>query len=824
MATNDVLTLLIILVLYVFICGAPLFTIMLAGTALGTVFSARGFEINFDGAINKMFRISSRDEIEVLSTIPLFIAAGYILAEARTADRLVRFANAMLGWMPGGLAIVTIGTCALFTVFTGASGVTIIALGGVLMPALVRNGYPEKFSMGLIAGTGSVGLLFPPALPLFIYGTVYGLTGLDKETWATERFLFAGVVPGMVLIGMLSAVAIFVAVRKKLPRQKFAVSELAVSFLIALPELFIPFGVILGLATGFALPDIAALTVVYVLVLELGIFRILERVVPRPMAHTFRTIKFGQLWGISVEAIAMIGAIFAIIFASTAFTDFMVNAEVPRKLVIFTQEHVSSKIVFLLAINVILLIVGTVMDIFSAIVVVLPLIAPISRAYGIDPYHLGVIFLLNLEVGYLHPPVGLNLFLTSVKFQKPITDVMWATIPFLITMIVALLVITYVPALTWVPPPERVAPVNNLVEMVDNGVEESKVSIPEIVLVDAAGSPLIKDAKNQLDEVELKLRDPKIADRDKAALKTREAELKRVVRRLVDCRAKPAAAAPATDGAEAKPESPEDRDRKIQSCQKLFFDVTNCRPHPARSTPDELACANKAIATWTVERLNEDDPINAIVIVDKVALVDETNAPLTLEEEVMGPDGRPQKDKDDNTITKTIAIVGPDGKSPVTRTLAWCDELEFSADRETCHKLFVAASNCKINFEPADASCVEAKCPAKPGDPAPSAGSAGSAGSGTAVAPANDGCKQAAAAECAKQPIAACVLAAAKEWASDSHSVALRPKLKGSGSAVVNDDEGSDLGLSLKGGLIGLAIVVSTQFLMRRRRRDVKAA
>nr|MBA3541440.1 TRAP transporter large permease subunit [Deltaproteobacteria bacterium] len=215
------LTILLILLLLAFISGSPLFTIMLGATALGSYFSTRGFEIGFNGAIGKMFGISSRDEIEVLSTIPLFIYAGYMLAEAKTADRLVRFANAMLGWVPGGLAIVTICTCALFTVFTGASGVTIIALGGVLMPALVKNGYPERFAMGLIAGTGSVGLLFPPALPLFIYGTVYGLTGLDKENWDTGRFLFAGVVPGMLLIAMLSAVAIFVAVKKKLPRQKF---------------------------------------------------------------------------------------------------------------------------------------------------------------------------------------------------------------------------------------------------------------------------------------------------------------------------------------------------------------------------------------------------------------------------------------------------------------------------------------------------------------------------------------------------------------------------------------------------------------------------
>src|SRR6187401_114268 len=234
-------TLLIILLAIVFISGAPLFTIMLGGTALGALYGARGFDADLDGAIAKLFGTGTGEQVNVLSTIPLFIYAGYLLAEAKTADRLVRFANALLGWIPGGAAIVTIGTCALFTVFTGASGVTIIALGGVLMPALVKVGYPERFSVGLIAGTGSVGLLFPPALPLFIYGTVYGLTNLEPEIWDTRRFLFAGIVPGMVLVGMLSAVAVTVAIVKKLPRQKFNVKELAESFFLALPELFVPF-------------------------------------------------------------------------------------------------------------------------------------------------------------------------------------------------------------------------------------------------------------------------------------------------------------------------------------------------------------------------------------------------------------------------------------------------------------------------------------------------------------------------------------------------------------------------------------------------------
>src|SRR5262245_51795123 len=268
----------VMLLMIAFVSGSPLFTIMLGAAALGAMSLDRPFNAEFDGMVEHILNVGLGDQVQVMSTIPLFIYAGYLLAESGTADRLVRFANALLGWIPGGLAIVTIGTCALFTVFTGASGVTRIALGGVLMPALVRVGYPEKFSVGLIAGTGSVGLLFPPALPLFIYGTVYGLTNLDPEIWDTRRFLFAGIVPGIVLVGMLSVVAVTVAVWKKLPRQKFEFGELGKSFLLALPELFVPFGVILGLASGFELPSVAALTVVYVVVLEIGVARLLGRI------------------------------------------------------------------------------------------------------------------------------------------------------------------------------------------------------------------------------------------------------------------------------------------------------------------------------------------------------------------------------------------------------------------------------------------------------------------------------------------------------------------------------------------------------------------
>jgi tripartite ATP-independent transporter DctM subunit len=560
-----------------FVSGAPLFTIMLGATALGAWSGVINlpFSKEFDGNIAMIQHVGLGDQVETMSTIPLFIYAGYLLAESGTADRLVRFANAMLGWVPGGLAIVTIGTCALFTVFTGASGVTIIALGGVLMPALVRQGYPEKFSIGLIAGTGSVGLMFPPALPLFIYGTVYGLSS-SKEMqaiWDTRRFLFAGIVPGMVLIGMLSAVAVAVAIKKRLPRQKFSASELGKSFVLAVPELMIPFGVIIGLVVfGFGLPEIAALTVVYTVALELGV----SRIIPgwgKPLAPRV-------LWTTSREAIAMVGAIFIIIFASTALTDFMVNAEVPRKIVAWTQAHVESRLVFLLAINVILLLVGTVMDIFSAIVVVLPLIAPIAERYGVDPYHLGVIFLLNLEVGYLHPPVGLNLFITSVKFQRPITEVMWATIPFLVTMIVALAVVTYLPVLTEISTsmspydPARSGRVQDLSNMIHVAVEERSV-VREVALVDAAGTPL------------------------------HDAAGRPVVKRIDDCNAI--------------------KDEIARGgCQQVFFDVKACR-----GKPDELACSHRAVARWVVKSLNTTDDHSVQVIpVTEVALVTSDGAPI----------------------------------------------------------------------------------------------------------------------------------------------------------------------------------------------------
>ncbi len=449
------------LVIFAFVTGSRLFAVMIFLCAAGAALSTRSFESEFGGFMSEFLKMGTGDAATIFSTIPLFIYAGYLMAVSKTAERLVRFSNALLGWMPGGLGIVTILACSIYTTFTGASGVTIVALGSLLMPALIKSRYPARFSLGLVTGTGSVGLLFPPALPLFIFGTVLGLQQeLTKKwmaqnpdwEWATERFVWAGIVPGLVLVGSLSLVVIVIAVIKKVPRQRFDLAEAGRSFLIALPELALPVLIIAALATGLGdISQIASLTVMYLLVVEMAVYR---------------DVKPRDLWHITKESMALIGAIFIIVFASNAVTNYLVTADVPKALVEWTRDHIDSRVGFLLALNLLLLIVGMMMDIFSAILIVLPLVAPIAFEYGVDPYHLGVIFLLNLEIGYLTPPVGLNLFIASFKFRKPVTEVVYAVLPFIVTMIFALMIVTYVPALTVVPPPKPRGNLDGLVQVV----------------------------------------------------------------------------------------------------------------------------------------------------------------------------------------------------------------------------------------------------------------------------------------------------------------------------------------------------------------------
>ena len=448
------------------IFGAPLFAILLGASSYGafgtsTADTHRTFWNDFALQVQDVLSMATGEQASVLSTIPLFIFAGYLMAEAKAADRLVAVARAGLGWLPGGLAIVTIVACALFTTFTGASGVTIVALGGLLLPALLRENYSERFALGLVGGTGSVGLLFPPAVPLIVYGTVYGYNAqavassesegatLTLIDFTADRFLFAGIVPGLVLVCILCLYAMLVAARSRVPRQPFDGPGLWRGLAHALPELIVPVLVILGLRLGLDLPDVAALTVTYILIIEIA---------------WYRDLSLRSVWPIVRESMVLVGAIFIIIFAAVAFTNFLTTAQVPETVFHWVMDRLDSPWMFLLALNGVLLLVGMTMDIFSAIVVIVPLIIRPAQAFGIDPFHLGVIFLLNLEIGYLTPPVGLNLFITGFAFKKPILTVTRATMPFLACMLAALVLVTYIPALTVVPPKQRRGPVRTLID------------------------------------------------------------------------------------------------------------------------------------------------------------------------------------------------------------------------------------------------------------------------------------------------------------------------------------------------------------------------
>jgi len=402
------------------ILGAPVF-VVLGGTAL-LLFVAEGVRVASIPV--ETYRIIVSPSIP---TIPLFTLAGYILAEGRGSQRLVRLFRALFGWMPGGLPIAATLVCGFFTTFTGASGVTILALGGLLLPVLLQSGYLERFSVGLLTATGSIGLLFPPSLPVILYGVVAHIPIPD---------LFkAGILPGILMIAAVCIFGIREGVRSKTPRPRFDTREAAAALWESKWEILLPVIALVGIFGGFCtLIEAAAMTVVYALVVETMIYRDLHPT--RDLPRVF------------VKCVTLVGGVFIILGAAMGLTNYLVDAEVPAKAAMWVQSHIHSRTLFLLGLNGFLLIVGCLMDIFSAIVVVVPLILPISQVFGIDPLHLGMIFLANLELGYLTPPVGMNLFLASYRFDKPLIQVYRNVLPFLLVLLVVVLLITYFPALT----------------------------------------------------------------------------------------------------------------------------------------------------------------------------------------------------------------------------------------------------------------------------------------------------------------------------------------------------------------------------------------
>jgi len=408
---------------------AALFVLALLGMPLFTVlgsFGLLGFHamhINASAVAVEMYRLA---EAPLLIAIPMFTFAGYLLAESRAPERLVTVSRAALGWLPGGLALVALVACALFTAFTGASGVTIIAVGGLLMPALIADRYDRRFVDGLLTTSGSLGLLLPPSLPIILYGYVAS-TSVDK-------LFAAGFVPGLLLVVVLGAYAARVAKRSGAGRQAFSWAELRRAVRGAAWELPLPLVVIGGIYSGkVTLTEAASLTAMYALVVEVLVYR---------------DIKPRDLPRILTESMVLVGGILVILATALALTNYFITAEVPTRLFDWIQQYVHSKAVFLVLLNVFLLIVGCLMDIFSAILVVVPLIAPVAAGYAVDPVHLGIIFLLNLEIGYSTPPVGLNLFIASLRFGRPVVDLYRASLPFLALYILVLVVTTYVPGLS----------------------------------------------------------------------------------------------------------------------------------------------------------------------------------------------------------------------------------------------------------------------------------------------------------------------------------------------------------------------------------------
>ncbi len=413
----------IILVLLA-VFGAPLFAIIATSAMVG-------FLSDDVDLMNMALEIQSIASLPFLAAIPLFTFAGYLLSESNAPKRLVRLTGAMLGWMPGGLAIVCLAACAFFTAFTGASGVTIIALGAILYPALQHDGYPDKFSLGLVTSAGSLGLLFAPSLPLILYGII-------AEVPIDDLFL-AGILPGLIMLVMLSGWSLWVNRSMRRPLSSFSFKKLRAALRESIWELPLPIVVLGGIYSGFfAVSEAAAVTALYVLIVEVLVLR---------------EIRISDMPRIMRASMMLVGGILLILAVSLASTNYMIGAGIPQMLLEFVAGLVTSQTTFLILLLLFLLVLGAILDIFSAIVLVVPLILPIAAGYDVHAVHLGIVFLAAMQLGYLTPPVGLNLFIASYRFEKPIMHVYSATFPFLVILMLSVLVITFWPELSlWLLP------------------------------------------------------------------------------------------------------------------------------------------------------------------------------------------------------------------------------------------------------------------------------------------------------------------------------------------------------------------------------------
>ena len=400
--------------------GVPLFVVLGAGSLI----AAHAAGLDPAVLIVEMMRLASSPN---LMAIPLFTLAGVALSRGGAPERLLAMFNAGFGWMPGGLAIVALVACAFFTAFSGASGVTILALGGLLYPILMRENYSTNFSLGLLTASGSLGLLFPPSLAILLYGIVANVN--------IEQLFVAGIVPGVVLLAMLAVYSAVVSRRIGISRRPFSLAALAAAARRGVWDLLLPVGIVVGLFGGYVTAtEAATCTAAYALLLETVIHRNLR--------------SLTNLYEIFRETVVLVGSLLIILGVALGLTNLLIDAQVPMKILALMERNVNSQLHFLLLLNLFLLVVGCLMDIFSATVVVVPLILPLAQRFGVDPVHLGIVFLANLEIGYLTPPVGINLFLASQRFRAPMLSLFLAALPFLLIMLVWLALITYLPELS----------------------------------------------------------------------------------------------------------------------------------------------------------------------------------------------------------------------------------------------------------------------------------------------------------------------------------------------------------------------------------------
>ncbi len=405
----------------------PLFVIIAASAMLGFYSE----EIDLSVISIEIYRLA---EMSILLAIPLFTFAGYLLGESNASTRLVNISNSLFGWMPGGLAIVAIFACALFTAFTGASGITIIALGALLYPALKQSGYSDKFNLGLLTSSGSLGLLFAPSLPLILYGVIAQQSNLNQPVGIDQLFI-AGILPGLLMLAMLATYAMLQPGIAQNHR-KFNYVATVEAIKAAKWEIPLPILVLGGIYGGFfAVSEAAAITALYVLIVEVFILR---------------EISLRRLPIIMRDSMVLVGGIMIIIGVSLASTNYLIDAEIPTQLFELIQERIDNKLTFLILLNLFLLVLGMMLDIFSALVIFVPIILPIAVGYNIHPIHFGIIFLANMQLGYFTPPVGMNLFIASYRFNKPVMTLYRATIPFFLILLVAVLIITYWPVLSMV--------------------------------------------------------------------------------------------------------------------------------------------------------------------------------------------------------------------------------------------------------------------------------------------------------------------------------------------------------------------------------------